>query len=144
MGFAPMAPTEATGGVARNNELRRYLKNKIRLRKVDKRRLVIPIRCRGDGRDFGRVREHKGALNRVDPGRNHMNAAWHPFSRIPHKDCMLFRLTSGDNCLNCVLSVAESMTLACGFPLIEDRQIFKFPGNVAHPAPVPPATGLAI
>jgi len=129
IGFKAMSPTAADGGVTRGNEVRRYFKNKIRLRSGGNGRRALPVGCRGDGRDFDKVKEHGGALNRVDLGINNMGAAWHPFSAPPQKNQLFFRASSGDNCLYSVLSVAESMRLAVGFPLIEDEQIFRFPSK---------------
>ncbi|MBB5496718.1 hypothetical protein [Paraburkholderia sp. MM5384-R2] len=127
IGFKDMPGGPATGGIPRGLEVRRYFRNKLRLRTAGGGRLILPIGCRGEGRDFATVREHGGALNRVDLGLNNMGQPWHPFSHAPHKDRMYFRVASGDNCLFSVLSVAETMKLSVGFPLIEDEQIFKFP-----------------
>jgi hypothetical protein len=133
MGFTAMPPTGADGGVQRGQELRRYFKNRMRIRLAGGGRMVMPIGCRGDGRDFATVKAHGGALNRVDLGLNNMGQPWHPLSRDPHKSQLFFRIASGDNCLYSVLSVADSLKLGIGFPLIEDRQIYTFPsGYIMH------------
>ncbi|BCG62377.1 MAG: hypothetical protein methR_P0018 [Methyloprofundus sp.] len=90
-------------------------------------KIPVAIAYRGDTRDFATVIQHSGAKSRVDLGMCNMKQSWHPFSVDVVANKMYARGASGDNCLYSVTSVATSVKIPVGFPLIEDQNIYSLP-----------------
>jgi hypothetical protein len=93
----------------------------------------ILLGFRGEGRDFSVVSSHGGAKRKVDvdptpvlpAGIENIREPWHPFSVPAIRNEMYLRRSTGDNCLYTVISIADDIPLALGFPLIEDENIYK-------------------
>lgn len=93
-------------------------------------RQPVALAYRGEGRDFDAIVRNRGATPRAQLGstvRMNMEAPWHPFSDPQVASRAYARGTSGDNCLYTVNSVAPSLALPVGFPLIEDENIYALP-----------------
>ncbi|NER93975.1 MAG: hypothetical protein F6J86_09060 [Symploca sp. SIO1B1] len=92
---------------------------------------LIAVAFRGDARDFNKVKDHKGTRAKVlvEDDIDNLKAPWNPFNFTPEKDNMYFRRGANDNCIYSVVSIGGNYPLPLGFPLIEDKAIYKYPLN---------------
>jgi hypothetical protein len=158
LGFEPMDKVNLLTASQNGQSTTDLFKEQIKTTSSSK---SIVLGYRGEGRDFAKVLTNKGALNRVDCALDVFDArlnvkaldkkdlmqrytnieqAWHPWSESDSGGKMYYRITSGDNCLYTVTSVADDPSIAIGFPLIEDENMYSLPEGKPIPIAEKPIT----